>query len=117
MRKDLWRTALAATLACWFLSAAESRAQGIAIWSNDYDRALAPGAVLSPGQEPFSHRYNYYAGPAFYLTFGQCPSKWSYIEYIDRVERAERFGYRIPAPPPCWAPVYSRPRCGQCVNP
>ncbi len=112
MRKDLWKTVVVATLAWWFVSAGETRAQGVGITINwaEYDRALAPGAVVPYQQEPFSHQYGFNAGPAFYLTLGRCPSKDNYIEYIDRVERAEKFGYRIPAPPTGWAPVWSKPR-------
>jgi hypothetical protein len=115
MRNDLWKTALAATLVWWFVSAGESRAQGVTIAWPEYDKQLLPGAVVPYQQEPFSLRYGYYAGPAFYLTFGRYASKWDYVEYIDRVERAERFGYRIPAPPCGWVPIYSRPR--PCADP
>ena len=110
MRKDLWKLVAAATLAWWFVTPGESRAQGISIVSPDIDRALAPGAVVPYQQDPFSHRYSYNSGPTLSITFGRCASKFDYVEYIDRVERAEKFGYRIPAPPLGWVPVYSRPR-------
>ena len=88
----------------------ESRAEGISIVSPELDRALAPGAIISYQQNPFTERYSYYAGPTLSITFGRCASKFDYVEYIDRVERAEKFGYRIPAPPPGWVPVWSKPR-------
>jgi hypothetical protein len=114
MRNDLRKAVVATALVWWFVPA-ESRAQDITIAWPEYDKQLEPGAVIPYQQDPFSLRYNYYAGPAWYFTLGRYKSKWDYIDYIDRVERAEKFGYRIPAPPCGWAPVYSRPR--PCVNP
>jgi len=113
MHRDLWKTVVAAALAWCFVSAGDSRAQNVsvAIVDPNVDRQLAPGAVVSSRQDPFSIQYNYYYGPQLSVIFGRCASKDAYIEYIDRVERAEKFGYRIPPPPPGWAPVYTRRQC------
>jgi hypothetical protein len=113
MHRDRWKTVVAAMLVWWFVPAGESRAQGVglALISPEYDRALAPGAVVPYQQYPFAHRYGFDGGQAFAVTFGRSNAKLEYLEYIDRVERAEKFGYRIPAPPCGWAPVFSRPRC------
>jgi hypothetical protein len=111
MRNGLCQTIVAAVLTWWLVPAGDCRAQGISLSWQEYDKAILPGAVVPYQQEPFAHRYQYYAGPAWYLSIGERPSKWAYLDYIDRVERAEKFGYRIPAPPCGWVPVYSRPRC------
>jgi hypothetical protein len=57
--------------------------------------------------EPFSHRYNYSVGPVLYFN-GDARQLW-YQDYLDRVDRAERFGY---APPPCprYTPYEDAPR-------
>jgi hypothetical protein len=116
MRRDLWTTVVPAALAWCFVTAGYSRAQNVsvAIVPQDYDRQLAPGAVVSPRQDPFPIQYGYYYGPQLSVIFGRSYSKDAYIEYIDRVERAEKFGYRIPAPPPGWVPVYTRRPCVVC---
>jgi hypothetical protein len=75
---------------------------------HDIPRVYGPGA-RSPYDEPFSHRYNYYSGPALYFN-GDAREMWQQ-DYIDRLDRAERFGYPIPHPPVELSdPYYPRPR-------
>jgi hypothetical protein len=74
--------------------------QAQAIWMPHFPQSWPPGAYLPnlPYEQPFSHRYNYYTGPALYFGMnGRQAWEW---EYLDRVDRAERFGRPIPPPPP-----------------
>jgi hypothetical protein len=68
-----------------------------AIWNPSFPQSWAPGAYQPQNELSFSHRYNYYAGPAWYL--GMNGRQASYLEYLDRVDRAERLGYPCPLPP------------------
>jgi hypothetical protein len=89
----------AAALAAFVLCAAATAPAraGVFVGWGEYDRQLAPGAVVPGDGEPFSHRYNYYVGPSFYL--GMDYNHFLYMDYLDRLDRAEKFGYRIPDPP------------------
>ena len=44
------------------------------ISGDEIDRAYRPGAYVPADGMPFSHRYNYYTGPAFYLGGSGRPS-------------------------------------------
>ncbi len=61
-------------------------------------RVYGPGARAN--DEPFSHRYSYSASPQLYFN-GDARQLW-YQDYLDRLDRAERFGYCPPAPPRYW---------------
>ncbi len=105
MRITHWKWMLPAALV-WWLMPAHAHAQNIGLGSIEYLRNTGPGYVTPEMQEPFSHRYGYQtAGGAAYI--GWPAGKFDYLEYIDRVERAEKFGYRVPPPPCGWAPVWS----------
>ncbi len=88
-------------LGCLLALPAAGHAQGI--WSSDFDRAFRPGANPLHDGAPFSHRYNYYSGPVFYPGL-DAQRLWN-LYYLDRLDRAERFGYRPPPPPPVLAPT------------
>jgi hypothetical protein len=75
------------------------------IGAGDYDRQLQPGAVVLHDGEPFSHRYGFYAGPSSY--FSGDTNHMLYMDYLDGLDRAERFGYRPPMPPA----FLTAPRC------
>ncbi len=117
MHKDRWKTVVAAMLVWWFASVGESRAQvGVAIVSPEYDRAIGLGAPCSRSLSRTATAIT--PAPHFRSLSVGVPRNSNYLEYIDRVERAERFGYRIPAPPCGLVPVYSRPRpCNPVVTP
>lgn len=83
---------------------AAGRAQGV--WGSDLERGFRPGAAALHDGAPFSHRYNYYAGPTFYL--GMDAHRLWNVYYFDRLDRAERFGYRPPPPPPPVRPLFHR---------
>jgi hypothetical protein len=57
---------------------------------------------------PYSERYAYEIGPVLYFGFGLSGQRLAYLEYLDRVERAERFGYRVPTPPKGCPPAFFR---------
>jgi hypothetical protein len=102
-----FRNRAAATLAAIVVWAGATRVchAQFFIGAGDYDRQLQPGAVVLHDGEPFSHRYGFYAGPSSY--YGGDANHLLYMDYLDRLDRAERFGYRMPTPP---AFLYA-PRC------
>ena len=105
MRKLLAPAVLAAALSLG--AAAPAKAGPLLPWWGRPDRGVEVGAVVPYGGAPFSHRYNFYAGPSFYI--GGDYNHFEYMDYLDRLDRAEKFGYRIPDPP---AFLNARP-CGR----
>ena len=107
--RSIGKSAAAAVAAFMLWVGATSAARaGIFIGWSGYDRQLEPGAMTAYDGEPFSHRYNYYVGPSFYV--GMDYNHFLYMDYLDRLDRAEKFGYRIPEPP---AFLY-QPPCRPC---
>jgi len=86
---------LAAMLAAFLALAPPARGQSIS--GGELDRAYRPGAYVPYDGAPFSHRYNYYTGPSLFLN-GDARQLYM-MDYLDRVDRAARFGYPEPAPP------------------
>src|SRR6266540_4310719 len=73
-------------LAALLVSARSCQAQ--AIWSGEFERAMAPGAyVPHDGVGPFTR-----------------------LDYYDRLDRAQRFGYPPPPPPELWPTSRCSPR-------
>ena len=62
-------TAALAALVLWAGATAAARAGVFISWWG-YDQQLQPGAVIPGDDEPFSHRYNFYAGPTFSIGGG-----------------------------------------------
>ena len=108
------RRRAAAALAALVLGAGLAPAShaDVFIGWREYDRQLQPGAVTPYDGAPFSERYGYYAGPAFYLGTAGSYEHFVYMDYLDRLDRAEKFGYRIPAPPAFLVGPGCRP-CGR----
>ncbi len=104
MRHTIMRMLPLAAFAGLLGSAAECHAQ--AIWGGEVERAFSPGAYVPYGGADYVHRYEY-ARPHF-LYFNMDPSRIAYLDYIDRLDRAERFGYRKPLPPPSYCRPPSR---------
>src|SRR5262245_46162803 len=103
MRFPLRRGLAALVLSLAFLGARPAAAQHIS--GDEIDRAYRPGPYVPGDGMPFSHRYNYYTGPSLYFN-GSARQMWLQ-DYMDRVDRANRFGY---CPPP--VPRYlQRPYC------
>lgn len=94
MRTFLVPTALAtALLACLYNPAHAQRFGGY-----ELDRGLSMGAYTPYDGMPYSHRYNYYrTGEILYLNGN--PQQLYYLDYLDKVRRAEMFGYPMPPDP------------------
>lgn len=67
------------------------------IGGGEAERALRPGVYVPYDGAPFSHRYAY--EPGSFLYYGFNARNFNYLEYLDRVDRAEKFGYRLPPDP------------------
>lgn len=81
---------------CLFLTAASARAQ--TFFGGEFERSLKPGASVPYDGAPFSHRYNYSTDTLFfYPTLDS--RNLMYLEYLDRLDRAEKFGYATPRDP------------------
>jgi hypothetical protein len=77
------------------LLAAATPARAQMIWGGEYERAARPGVYIPYDGEPYSHHY-YTQGVGIYIN-GNGWRLWD-VEYWDRVERAYKFGYRLPTP-------------------
>jgi hypothetical protein len=97
MRTFLIGLAVAATA----LAATAAPAHAQMIWGGEYERQMRPGAYIPYDAEPWVHRYHFTMGPNIYVN-GNGWQLW-YLEYLDRVERARKFGY-APPPPPKYGP-------------
>lgn len=86
----------------------------------EYERRTRPGYNVPFDGAPYTQIYNYETGSLFYL--GGNPRGLAYQEYLDRVDRAMKFGYRMPEDP--YGPNsphnrghhYDRPRMGLGVG-
>jgi hypothetical protein len=85
-------------LASLCLLGAAGLAQAQSISGGDFSRYLRPGYNFPSDGEPFSHRYGYDTGMSYFYLNGNGRNLW-YLEYLDRVDRAEKFGYRVPYDP------------------
>jgi hypothetical protein len=101
MRNFVSRALLgAAALACWAGSPAVAGAQ---VFSNaEMERGLWPGVYVPYDGAPLTQRYAYQTGGILY--FGGSARQLYLMDYFDRRDRAERFGYR-PPPDPFRRPV------------
>ena len=81
---------------CLLCAAADAAAQSIS--GGDFSRYLRPGYNSPSDGQPFSHRYGYDPGMSSFYLNGNGRQLW-YLEYLDRVDRAEKFGYAIPYDP------------------
>ena len=98
------RSGLPVVAACCLSLALPHAGWAQAISGGEFDRAMRPGAYVPYDGMTYTERYSYGLGPVFYLNQNG-RSLW-YLEYVDRMDRAARFGYRPPNPPPwaqpCW---------------
>jgi hypothetical protein len=86
----------AALLTAWLALPVAASAQ--VITNGEIERGLRPGPRMPYDGSPQTLRYNYDLGGAFFY-LGGSGRQLSYLEYLDRVDRAERFGYRMPPNP------------------
>jgi hypothetical protein len=63
----------------------------------EYERRLRPGYNVPFDGAPYTQIYNYETGSFFYP--GMNPRQLIYQDYLDRLDRAYKFGYRIPEDP------------------
>jgi hypothetical protein len=92
-------------LATAVLVAIASPAFAQVISSGEIERGLRPGAFPPYDGAPFSHRYFYSTGGNLY--FNGNPRQLWMMDYFDKLDRAEKFGY---APPPEPPEMYGLPR-------
>lgn len=86
------RILLAGLCLCCVASAAQAQ---IFIGGGAFERGLRPGYNSPRDGEPFSHRYGYNTDMSSFY-FGHGGWRLGYLEYLDRIDRAEKFGYAIP---------------------
>jgi hypothetical protein len=67
------------------------------ITNAEVDRGLRFGGP-SYDSEFYTQRYSYGLGSAFVYVHGNASTLW-YLDYLDRADRAEKFGYRMPVDP------------------
>jgi hypothetical protein len=91
---------LLVALAVAWINASSLQAQSI--WNGGVERGFRPGTSIPFDGEPFSHKYGYGTGSFFYpLGTGTDMSgrHLNYLDYADKVERANKFGYPEPPDP------------------
>src|SRR5215475_15452316 len=67
------------------------------ITNGDIQRGLTPGGTVN-GREPYTARYSYDLGIAPFYINGSSQNL-RYMDYLDRVDRAAKFGYPMPVDP------------------
>jgi hypothetical protein len=94
MRSLFWSFALATGL-----TLAHSPAVHAQRWGSDYTDQVYNGApnTYFYDSAPFTHKYNYNAAGILYLNGN--PRQLYYADYLDRFQRALKFGYPIPRDP------------------
>jgi hypothetical protein len=90
-----FRAALALAL---FLAASQVQAQSFTTY--ELDRYYRGGAYNSFDGMPYTQRYGYRLD-AGYLQFGHTTHNLIMMDYYDRLDRAEKFGYCPPRDPYC----------------
>jgi hypothetical protein len=89
---------------------------GAQVFSNaEIERGLRPGVYVPYDGAPLSQRYAYQTGG--FLYFGGSARQLYLMDYLDRLDRAERFGYRAPPDPFGRAPVHRAPGPPCCDPP
>ncbi len=76
------------------------------ITNGDIERGLRPGAPA--GSDPYSARYSYDLGQAPFYINGNSRNL-AYLDYLDRVDRAAKFGYPMPVDPYFGGPPIPHP--------
>src|SRR5262249_13459744 len=93
MKSSLY--ALCAGLAVFAATAPTVHAQ--VITNGEIERGLRfPGSAFD--REPYTQRYSYQLGTAPIYLNGNARALW-YLDYLNRADRAEKFGYAMPIDP------------------
>ncbi|MCC6421096.1 MAG: hypothetical protein IT429_22905 [Gemmataceae bacterium] len=85
----------AAALSLWICTPGTGQAQVFS--SDEIERGLRVGPRVPWDGEGLMHRYNYRPGAVLYLNGN--PGYLNMMDYLDRLDRAEKFGYRRPPDP------------------
>jgi hypothetical protein len=80
-----------------FVIGAAQAAQAQVITNEAIDRNLSYRGSMADGYESPSQRYSYKTG-AFVYICGDA-RQLAYLDYLDRADRAQKFGYRMPIDP------------------
>lgn len=94
-------TAVLLALVC----ARAAHAQGA---NHDIGRSFRPGPYIPYDGAPFSHRYNQPSIPYLYLN--NTPQEMAVLDYLDRLDRAEKFGHLRSTKPPIFNRIQDRLR-------
>lgn len=86
------RTILAALCLCCAAPSAQSQ---IFIGGGAFERNLRPGYNIPGDGITNTQRYGYSTDASSFY-FGRSGWRNGYLEYLDRVDRAEKFGYAVP---------------------
>src|SRR5262245_8152099 len=76
---------------CLLALLCSSPAQAQVISGGESERGLRPGAIVPYDGAPYTQRYSYTLGASFVYINGDARNLW-YLDYLDRAERAEKFG-------------------------
>ncbi|MSQ95320.1 MAG: hypothetical protein EXR98_12285 [Gemmataceae bacterium] len=80
------------------LAGAAQFASAQVITNAEIERGLRYRGNASFDGEPYTQRYSYSTGAPFAYLNGDS-RQHRYLDYLDRVDRAEKFGYRMPIDP------------------
>lgn len=109
------RNTLLCALVCLGGALAAGQAEAQVIWGGEAERYFRPGSYTPFDGQTVQMQYGYdTASPFLLFGSGVSGSQLRYLDYADRLERAYKFGYPIPASPYDSAPPSSsvRPRLG-----
>jgi hypothetical protein len=102
----------AAALVCCATFPAAAGAQ--TLWNGEMERGMRPGVYVPYDGAPLSQRYAYQTGG--FLYFGGSARQLYLMDYLDRLDRAERFGYRPPPDPFRRPPAVHRSPGSPCCD-
>jgi hypothetical protein len=87
----------AVVLACW--ASLTAIAGPPMLWNAEMERGMWPGVYVPYDGAPLTQRYAYQTGGILYFGRGANSRQVYLMDYLDRRERAEKFGYRPPPDP------------------
>ena len=93
MKKSIFALC-AAFLVC---AGAASNAHAQVITNGEIERGLRWNGATHDG-EPYTQRYSYGLGQGILYFNGDARALW-YLDYLDRADRAQKFGHRMPIDP------------------
>jgi hypothetical protein len=99
LHEELMRMSPQRLLAALFvLACAVPFASAQVITNGEIDRGLRFRGTVTHDGEPYTQRYSYSTGAGIFYLNGDSRQLW-YLDYLDRADRAEKFGYRMPIDP------------------